>query len=169
MNTRHKVLAGATAAVVAVLTASGAAVALRADGDELAGPERSRVSEAAITQIGPGTVTDVEQDDGAYEVELVRPDGSTVDALLSSELEVLRSETDDDRADDWPLGDAIDPEATDRARAAALKEAPDGTVTEIDREAWGYEVQVIRPSGAATEVHLDAAFEVISVTQDFDD
>jgi uncharacterized membrane protein YkoI len=178
MNTRTKIIGGAVAAVVAALAVSGAAVALRSD-DELSGDARARAGEAALAEVGPGTVVGAERDDGGYEVEVVRPDGSSVEAHLSPELEVLWSEEDerdewDDRDGRWDErggrdDDVVDAPTRASAQAAALREVPGGIVTDIDRAGVGYEVEVVRPDGIEVDVRLDEGFAVTAVRTDPDD
>ena len=78
---------------------------------------------------------------------------------------------DEGRDDD--VGDAdervTDQAAADRARAAAVKAAGGGTVTEVERAddgESGYEAEVRRSDGSEVEVNLDRAFGVVSVEKD---
>ena len=91
----------ATAAVVA-LGAGGAAIAGAAGGDDdasekpITGSALERASDAAAAEIAGGKVTGTEAGDeeGAYEVELTKPDGSQVDVHLDGKFRVLDARAD---------------------------------------------------------------------------
>jgi uncharacterized membrane protein YkoI len=93
----------AIAAVVAVAV-SGAAIAGAAGGDDdgserpISGQALDRASAAALAETGGGKVTETEvgDEEGAYEVEVTRPDGSQVDVHLDKDFNVLNSVGDDD-------------------------------------------------------------------------
>jgi uncharacterized membrane protein YkoI len=97
---------------VAVLGLGGAAIAGATGGGEdddsgdrpISGNALVRASAAALDTTGGGRVTDTEVDDeeGAYEVEVTRSDGSQVDVHLNRDFEVQG--TDSDR-EDGPGGD----------------------------------------------------------------
>jgi uncharacterized membrane protein YkoI len=80
----------AAMAAVAVLALGGGAIARATgafdDGDSrLKGPEADRARAAALRITGGGTANAVERDSehgATYEVEVTRPDGSTVDVRL---------------------------------------------------------------------------------------
>jgi uncharacterized membrane protein YkoI len=91
---------------VAVLAAGGAAIAGAAGGDDdaadrpIAGAALDRASAAALAETGGGKVTDTEmEEEGAYEVEVMRADGSQVEIQLDRNFAVLGSERDDDEGD----------------------------------------------------------------------
>lgn len=97
---------GATAAAVAVLGGGGAAIA--ASGDDREGPDVAisgdaldRASEAALEHLGEGRVSDTEVDDeeGYYEVEITLDDGTEVDVHLTKDFTVLGEERDEHGAD----------------------------------------------------------------------
>jgi len=97
---------GATLAlgVVAALAAGGAAVAgaTGGAGDDdasdrpITGAALERVSAAALAETGGGKVTGTEAGDeeGAYEVEVTRADGSQVDVHLDADANVLGTEVE---------------------------------------------------------------------------
>ena len=62
--------------------------------------------------------------------------------------------------------------AAEQAKAAALKEAGGGTVTEIEGQdgdgAGVYEVEVRRDDGSQVEIHLDAQFQPVGTAADDD-
>jgi len=108
MSKRTKIAIGAVAAA-AVATIGGVAVA--GNGDD--GPashqytqeEADAATEAALEATGGGTVNSVETDneDGAtYEVEVTKPDGTTVDVRLDENFEVvvIEGDSEEDDSDD---------------------------------------------------------------------
>jgi hypothetical protein len=75
------------------------------DDPAVAGPEAERVRQAAQAAVPGATAGAVEREAGdedsprsAYEVELVRPNGSSVDVDLDAGFNVLRTDRDDDRS-----------------------------------------------------------------------
>jgi uncharacterized membrane protein YkoI len=102
MTNRAKVaiLAGATAAALA---AGGVAIAGNGGDDDarerpIRGQALDRASAAALAETGGGRVTETEvgDEEGAYEVEVTRADGSQVDVHLDRDFNVLGSASDDD-------------------------------------------------------------------------
>ena len=103
MNKRTKLAIGGVAAAAAI--AIGAGVVSAAGGDDdvpLEGSDYDRATEAALEHVGEGSVTETELgDDGAaYEVEVLREDGTQVEVELDENFEVIGSEPDDDGAGD---------------------------------------------------------------------
>jgi hypothetical protein len=95
-----------TAVAVAVAAGGGAAFAAGDaldDGDGgLSGPQADRAIQAALAVTGGGTANSVERDgeDGAtYEVEITRPDGSTVDVRLDGNYELVVVDGDSESED----------------------------------------------------------------------
>jgi hypothetical protein len=88
-------------AAILVLAAGGVGIAQAVGGDseeQVTGPEADRAKQAAVEAIGGGRATGVERGDdgGAWEVEVVRPDGREVEVNLTSDLKQVGSETEDD-------------------------------------------------------------------------
>lgn len=94
----------AAAGVGAVLAAAGGGVAVATNGGD-DGPmshqytkeQADKVREAALAATGGGTANSVETDseNGAtYEVEVTKPDGTTVDVRLDDEYQVVVIEGD---------------------------------------------------------------------------
>ncbi len=89
-------------AAAAALGGGGAAIAGAAGGDDdatdraITGPALDRAGAAALDHTGGGRVTETEigDDEGAYEVEVTRADGSQVDVHLDSGFKVLGSAAD---------------------------------------------------------------------------
>ncbi len=96
-----------TGVAVVALSAAGAGTALSSDDDDgtevpITGVELERASRAALEHTGGGTVTETEVDDeeSYYEVEVRKPDGSSVDIQLDEQFNVVDSTPDDDGAED---------------------------------------------------------------------
>ncbi len=89
-------------AAIAALAAGGAAIAGAAGGGDdgsdraISGQALDRASAAALAETGGGKLTETEvgDEEGAYEVEVTRPDGSQVD----KDFNVLSSAGDSDRS-----------------------------------------------------------------------
>lgn len=101
MKVNRKVIT--IAAVAAALTAGGAGIAYAVGGDseeQVSGPGAERAKAAALDAVGGGEVLEVERQDGdgdgAYEVEVERPDGSQVEVHVSASFDALGTAADDD-------------------------------------------------------------------------
>ncbi len=95
------------AAVIAALAAGGAAIAGARSGDDgsdkpIAGSALAKASAAALAHTGGGRVTETEVGDeqGAYEVEVTRGDGSAVDVHLDRDFDVLGAQADEEGSGD---------------------------------------------------------------------
>jgi hypothetical protein len=101
-RTRKLLIAGAAILVLAV-GGVGIAQAVGGDSEErVTGPEADRAAKAAVDAIGGGRAVGVERDDDdgeAWEVEVVRPDGSEVEVLLTRDLQEVGTETEDDQGE----------------------------------------------------------------------
>ncbi|MDH3539580.1 MAG: PepSY domain-containing protein [Acidimicrobiia bacterium] len=105
MKTRTKIII--SGAVVVALTAAGTGVALSSDDDDgtempITGVELEKASDAALAFSGGGTVTETEvgDEESYYEVEVRRPDGSSVDVQLDEQFNVVDAASDDDSVND---------------------------------------------------------------------
>lgn len=95
------------AAVIAALAIGGVAIA-GAGGDDdgsekpITGNALDKASAAALGHTGGGRVTETEvgDEEGYYEVEVTREDGSQVDVHLDRSFNVLSQAADDDGSDD---------------------------------------------------------------------
>jgi uncharacterized membrane protein YkoI len=101
MNLSRKTIA--IAAAIAVIAAGGAGIAYAVGGDseeQVTGPDAEKAKAAALEQVGGGTVTEIEHQDGdgggLYEVEVQRPDGSQVEVHVSGSYETVGTAADDD-------------------------------------------------------------------------
>jgi uncharacterized membrane protein YkoI len=99
MSTKAKRILIATVALVA-LALGGAAVAGATGGEDnekpITGNALHRASRAALQQAGGGRVsaTEVGDEEGYYEVEVTRDDGSQVDVHLDRDLHVIGASAD---------------------------------------------------------------------------
>jgi len=100
---RKKLAAGAAA--VAVLTLGGGAGIAYATGDtgeQATGPDIEKAKSAALDHTNGGRVTDTEvgDEEGYYEIEVTRDDGSQADVHLDRDLNVLSTLADHESLDD---------------------------------------------------------------------
>jgi uncharacterized membrane protein YkoI len=192
---RSKRIVIPTIAAVAVLGVGGV-IWSSASADELTGTELDRASSAALDAVGEGKVTDTEQGDeeGAYEIEVTKADGTQVDVHLDENYQVLSQDVDDENGDqdgddngadengpDENGADENGPDengADDRAltdaerssaETAALEAVGGGTVTDAeasDDPGEAYEVEVRTADGTEWTVELDASFRVLDTRAD---
>ena len=68
------------------------------DADEvpLTGPELERATQAALAEVGAGTVTESEVEDSGFELEVTLDDGTEVEVELDDSFNVISVETDDE-------------------------------------------------------------------------
>jgi uncharacterized membrane protein YkoI len=96
------------APVIAALAVGGAAIAGATGGDDdgsekpITGSALQRASAAALEHTGGGRVTETEvgDEEGYYEVEVTRDNGSQVDVHLDRDFNVISQAADDDRPDE---------------------------------------------------------------------
>jgi uncharacterized membrane protein YkoI len=101
MTTKSKRLLIAGAAIAAV-AGGGTGVAVATGGDDgrgkpITGTPLKKASRAALAQTGGGrvTATEVGDEEGYYEVEVTRDDGSRVDLHLDRNFDVLGGKADE--------------------------------------------------------------------------
>lgn len=104
MNTRRlrsKRVAIPAVAAAALIGVGGVAWGSAGDG-ELTGADLDRASRVALEAVGEGEVTETEvgDEEGAYEIEVTKADGSQVDVHLDESFEVISLDPDDDSAGD---------------------------------------------------------------------
>lgn len=108
MQRTRKIIVGA-AALGAALGGAGIAGAVSGggegdDGDAtVTGPEADAATAAALEATGGGTANAVERDDEAgavWEVEVTKPDGTTVDVRLDADYGVVVIDGDEDGDED---------------------------------------------------------------------
>jgi uncharacterized membrane protein YkoI len=94
------IVAGGAVAVAALAGGATAAQAAAGSDDEnetpITGQELERATEAALSYVGEGQVTETEvgDEESYYEVEVTLPDGRQVDVQLDEEFNVVGSEGD---------------------------------------------------------------------------
>ncbi|GIK77887.1 MAG: hypothetical protein BroJett022_15770 [Actinomycetes bacterium] len=105
MDIKRRYVATA-AAVVALGAGTGVALATAGGeddaGEQVSGPDAAKAKAAALEVTGGGTANSVERDDdgAAWEVEVTRPDGETVDVSLDGALDRVAVESDSEEAGD---------------------------------------------------------------------
>ena len=105
INVRTLVIAAAVVAMLVALGGAGIAYANGGDSEEqVTSPEAQKAKSAAIAEVGGGTVTEVERDDGngtgAFEVEVTREDGSQLEVHLDGDYNVVGQQADEDGPND---------------------------------------------------------------------
>jgi uncharacterized membrane protein YkoI len=111
---RRLILIAAGIAALAALALGGAAIANATQGDDgaqLTGATLQRASAAALKATGGGNVNESEYDseNGAtYELEVTKPNGSTVDVRLDSAYKVVAVEGDSEEQNDGGSGEQND-------------------------------------------------------------
>lgn len=103
MQRRTGIVIAIAALAGAVAVGAGAVVATTDDDETetpITGDALERASAAALDHVGEGRVTETEvgDEEGFYEVEVTRDDGSQVDVHLTEDFAVIGAE--DDGADD---------------------------------------------------------------------
>lgn len=101
MKRNRLVVLVATGVAALVLVGVGIAQAVSGSSDApVTGPAADQAKAAALKAAGGGTVLEIERQDGdgagLYEVEVRRPDGSTVEIHLDSQFQQVGSAADDD-------------------------------------------------------------------------
>jgi uncharacterized membrane protein YkoI len=164
MRKKTMLMTGVAAAAVVLggATVAVAANSLASDDQPLSGTELQQASDAALAKAGGGTVLKAETDDGAYEVDVQRPDGTRVEVEVDRSFQVATVDGPDD--DDDSNLPALSSADRDQAANAALARVGQGTVSEVERENEGgaaYEVEVRLPDGSQVEVQVGADFQVL--------
>jgi hypothetical protein len=100
MKVNRKVLVVGIAVVAIAAGGIGIAYAVGGDEEQVTGPNAEKAKAAALEQVGGGEVLEVEKQDGdgdgAYEVEVQRPDGSQVEVHVSGQFDSVGTAADDD-------------------------------------------------------------------------
>lgn len=103
MDIKRKALLAGLAALA--LAAGGAGVASAVGGGDekqATGPDVDRAQAAALRLVPGGTVNAAERDSekgATWEVEVRKPDGSTVDVRLGADLQKVAIDADSEKAD----------------------------------------------------------------------
>jgi uncharacterized membrane protein YkoI len=103
MTSMKRAAVTAGAAIIAAGAAGGVAMATDDDGDQtVSGPDASTATAAALDATGGGHANSVELDNengATWEVEVTKPDGTTVDVRLDDSFAVVVIEGDREDAD----------------------------------------------------------------------
>jgi hypothetical protein len=97
----------AVGAAIGALAAGGVGIAYAVGGDseeQATGPDADRAKQAAVDAVGGGRAVGAEREGGAWEVEVVRSDGSQVEVQLGSNFKQTGVEGDDDGSQDRDEG-----------------------------------------------------------------
>jgi len=100
---RKKLIAGAATVAVLALGGGGIAYATGGDaGEQATGPGIEKAKSAALDHTNGGQVTGIEvgDEEGYYEIEVTRDDGSQADVHLDRDLNVLSTLADHESPDD---------------------------------------------------------------------
>lgn len=187
MNKKTAIIASA-AGLVLVLGAVGITYAVTESSDDTpTGDTLERASNAALAEVGPGTVIAAERnDDGgsAYDLSVRLDNGGEVDVELNESFDVVwvgdfdnndegsyvpsASPAPSAAATTAPTASTAEQAAAEQAsaEAAALAAVGSGRVTEFDRSDDAdhrYEVEVTLDNGQDVDVELDPAFVVLTV------
>ena len=165
MNRTRKIIIVTGAAAAVVVGGATIAVAQPDPGP----PDLDRAAQIGLDTAGGGDVIGVERDDdGSYEVEVRRTDGTELDVDLSATFDVLRTQddlADSDDTDDRP----VDADTRTRAGEAALAAVGEGVVASVESDdGGGYDVEIRHADGTESEVTLDAALNVLHTERDDD-
>src|SRR5918996_1335274 len=97
-------------AVAAALLGVGGVAWGSADEEGLTGADLDRASKVALDAVGEGEVTDTEvgDEEGAYEIEVTKADGSQVDVHLDENFQVISLDPDDETEPGDDADDADD-------------------------------------------------------------
>ena len=124
------------------------------------------VEAAALEWVGEGVAQQPRREEGRWEVDVVRPDGSMLQVSLGDDLELLGLDEES-----GPAGTLAPDElwGTARARAvqAAFAETRVGEVTSVERDSSGeIEVCIRMSTGRQVEVELGHMLRVVTVDTD---
>jgi hypothetical protein len=106
---------GLVAAAVGLLLLVGAGVAYATGGDTSTQPTGDNIDKAksvALDHTNGGTVTEteVEDEEGYYEIEVTRDDGSQTDVHLDRDFNVLSTSADNESPDDSDESEKDEPD-----------------------------------------------------------
>ena len=104
MSRKTKIAAGVAVLALALGAAAIAGAGGTFDDEQpLEGTELARASAAALKATGGGTVNETERDSeqgATFEVEVTKPDGTTVDVRLDASYGVVAIDSDSEQPDD---------------------------------------------------------------------
>ena len=118
----RSVLIGVAGVIVGAGLAGGAVAIAQDDESSVTGATAEKAIAAATEAVGGGTANSVERDpeDGAtWEVEVAKPDGSTVDVRLDAAYKVVTTEPDSEGPDNEAETETETEDPTDAADDAA--------------------------------------------------
>jgi hypothetical protein len=110
MKTRKKLLIVGGSALALAVGGAGVAMATGAgddgNGQPITGSALEKASSVALNETGGGKVsaTEIRDEEGYYEVEVTKPDGSQVDVHLNKDFSVIDSSADGSGGDEGAGG-----------------------------------------------------------------
>jgi hypothetical protein len=119
---------------------------------------------AALRWVGAGAAQAARRDEGEWEVDVVRRDGSLVEVTLGPRGRLLGFD-EELAAGGGAAPDEVGGQARARAAAAALRATGPAVVLAVERERnGGVEVDVLGAGGRRLEVGVDPRGRVVEVT-----
>ena len=102
MKTRTKVIASAVLVLAAAGSTAGAVAATGDSDAAITGPARDHAERVALATVGSGHVTGTEAGDeeGYYQVEVTKDDGTQVDVNMDKNFNVVKTKVDRESAND---------------------------------------------------------------------
>jgi hypothetical protein len=156
----HRAARNSVIILSVALVIAAAELKLREDDDE--GFSAGEAKTAALTWVGAGEAQAPRRDGDAWEVDVVRPDGSLVQVTLGDRLE-LREFDEEFGPGHTPAPDELRGAARARAIEAAFGHVGRGRVVSVERES-SREIDVDMRMGVdRIEVQLNPRFRVIEV------
>jgi uncharacterized membrane protein YkoI len=142
----------------------------RSDETPLTGETATKVEEAALAEVGGGTVERVETDangNAAYEAHIVADDGTRVTVYIDEQFNVVGTE---EGGPGGRRGDetALTGDTAAKVEEAALAEVGGGTVERVETDADGnaaYEAHIVADDGTRVTVYVDEQFNVVGVDE----
>jgi uncharacterized membrane protein YkoI len=103
VSTRAKMLVVAAAAAMLLLVGAGVAYATGSGGDpsgQAAGTNLDKAKSVALQEVnGQVTGSEVGDEEGAYQIEVTRPDGTQVDVNIDKNFNVINAQADNEGQD----------------------------------------------------------------------
>jgi uncharacterized membrane protein YkoI len=100
VSTRAKMMVVVAAGAVLLLVGAGVAYATGSDGDpseQAAGTNLDKAKSVALQEVnGQVTGSEVGDEEGAYQIEVTRPDGTQVDVNIDKNFNVINAKADHD-------------------------------------------------------------------------
>ena len=160
----------------ATTTAQGSEPRRQSDETALTGDTAAKVRAAALAEVPGGTVDRLETDshgNAAYEAHMTTSAGNRVTVYVNAQFEVVSMEEGRGGRHGGPGGrrsdeTALTGDTAAKVRAAALAEAPGGTVDRVETDGEGnaaYEAHMTKADGTRITVYVNKQFNVVEVEE----